>query len=284
MDPQDNDFLYIGTRGNGMLYSDDGGASWRQPRYSTLQSDTIYSVEVDPTDVCTVYVARGQRLYRTTDCMRSFDSETYVETRSGVNVVQIAVDWYDNNIIWIGLSNGDVLKSEDFGETWQTSKKIGKEISEMLVSSSDSRSLLVSTYSSGIYKTTDQGETWEGIEGNIKDLKDADEVYDVIQSADAGVIIATTTYGLLKSTDFGSTWEPIDLITSSGQVTIRAVGIDIDNPDTIYYAANSTFYRSFDGGSTWDTERLGSSRVPRVMLVDPEDSSVLYVGVASAIE
>lgn len=284
MDPQDKNFIYLGTRNNGMLYSEDGGVSWRQPRYTALQDDTIYSVEVDPKDVCTMYVAKGQRLYRTTDCMRSFNSETYVETRSGVNVVQVAVDWYDHNIIWIGLTNGNVLVSDDYGETWKTSLKTGETISEILVSAADSRDVLVSTYSDGIYKTTDRGDTWEDIQGNIEDLSKAKEVYSLIQSDDAGVIIAATTYGLLRSTDFGSTWEPIKLVTSPGQITIRAVGMDGENPNILYYAANSTFYRSSDGGETWDTERMGTSRTPRAMLVDPDNASVIYVGVATEVD
>ena len=31
MDPQDDTFMYIGTRQNGMLYSQDSGTSWLQP-------------------------------------------------------------------------------------------------------------------------------------------------------------------------------------------------------------------------------------------------------------
>ncbi len=284
MDPQDKDFLYIGTRSNGMLYSEDAGVSWRQPRNSALQSDTVYDVAVDASSVCTVYAARGSRLYQSTDCMRSFDSETYVETRTGVYIGVVAADWYDSNTLWIGLSNGDVLKSEDKGTTWRTSLKTGKEISEILVSNADSRNILVSTYQDGIWRTDDRGDSWNQVESEIESLKDANEVSALVQTADAGTVIAASTYGLHKSTDFGETWETLRLVTSSGQIKIRAVAMDPENPNTLFYAASSTFYRSLDGGVTWETERFNSSRVPRAMLVDPDDSSVLYVGVASALD
>lgn len=283
MDPQDNSYLYIGTRSNGMLFSEDSGLSWRQPEHGDLREGLIFNVEVDPTDVCTVYVAKGSRLYATSDCMRTFDSEVYVDNR-GVSVVQIAVDWYDNNNVWIGLGNGDVLKSTDAGGTWRTVLKTGEEISEILINNQDSRSVLVSTFESGIQKTTDSGESWNRVEGNLEDLKAADEIFSLIQTSDSSTLLIASSYGLLRSEDFGSTWEPLELVTSPGQITIRAVGMDQENPDTIYYASNATFYRSLDGGKTWDTERFPTTRVPRVMLVDPVDPTVLYVGVATASE
>ncbi|TAL51041.1 hypothetical protein EPN81_01080 [Patescibacteria group bacterium] len=284
MDPQDNKYLYIGTRDSGMLYSEDAGASWRQPRTSALADGLIYKIEVDPTDVCKVYVAKGARLYATNDCMRSFDSEVYVDNRSGVSVVQVAVDWFNPRTLWIGLSNGDVLKSGDSGNTWSTVLKTGEEVSSFLIHQTDSRQVLVSTFSEGIYKTTDGGENWEEVDGGLKELKQSTRVYSLIQSEDSGVVISASQYGLTRSTDFGSTWEAIALLTSPGQVKIRAIGMDEENPTTIYYASNATFYRTTDGGTTWDTEKFPSSRVPRALLVDPDDPQMLYIGVATATE
>ncbi|MBT5807763.1 hypothetical protein HOI18_00635 [Candidatus Uhrbacteria bacterium] len=284
MDPQDNTYLYIGTRANGMLYSEDAGSSWRQPEYAALQSGTIYAVEVDPKDVCSLYVAKGSRLYHTSDCMRSFDNEVYVENRSGVNVIQVAIDWYDSDNIWVGLSNGDVLLSQDGGGSWQTSLQTGGEISEIIVSNGDSRQILASTFKGGVYRSDDRGDSWEKIKDQIKELKNADDVFSLVQSDDGGVVIAATQYGLLRSEDFGATWSEISLISSPGQLTIRAVAIDESRPSTIYYASNAAFYHSTDGGKTWNTERFPSNRIPRAMLVDPDDSSVLYVGVATSTD
>lgn len=284
MDPQDDSFLYIGTRQNGMLYSDDAGISWRQPRFSALTDGTIYGVEVSPDDVCTLYVAKGSRLYRSTDCMRSFDDEIYVENRGGVSVVQVAVDWYATNTVWIGLNNGDVLKSEDAGNSWRTVLKANDEISEIMISNTDSRKILISTFDDGIYRTTDGGTEWDQVNGGLDELKRADRVNAMIQSADSDVVLIATEYGLVSSDDFGETWTALNLVTSPGEVNIRAVGMDHENPSVIYYAANGTFYRSSDGGNTWDTERLATSRTVRAMLVDPEDSSILYIGVATNTE
>ncbi len=279
MDPQDHKFLYISTRGNGMLYSDDAGASWRQPRDEALQTGTVNQVTVDPRDVCTVYVAVSSRLLRSDDCMRTFDGETYVDNR-GVKVMRVAVDWYNHRNVWIGLNNGDVLRSEDSGNTWRTVLNAGDSITGFLISKTDSRQTLVATAGGGIHKTVNGGDNWKSLSESMRDFRSANDVYNLIQSENSGVVLAATGYGILRSENFGDSWKGVDLITSPGQVQIRAVGMDESNPSTLYYAANSTFYRSLDAGTTWETERIPSSRTPTVMLVDPTDPSVLYVAVA----
>lgn len=283
MDPHDSNFLYIGTRSNGLLYSEDAAASWRQPREAAMREGTIFAVEVDPTDACRLYVAKGSRVYSSSDCMRTFESETYVDAR-GVNVVQIEVDWYDSETIWIGLGNGDVLRSDDAGNTWRTMLTTGQEVSDILISNDDSRQVLVSTFKTGVYKTVDKGSNWENIKGEIDDLKEADRVFQMRQTDDSGLVLLSSIYGLFVSTDFGSTWDALDLITSPGEVYIRAIGLDPTNKNIMYYAANGTFYRSNDAGVTWDTERLATTRVARDMLIDPSDSAVVYIATATASE
>ncbi len=283
-DPKDKFFLYVTTRDNGMLYSEDGAISWRLPRQAALRDGTIQGVEVDPSDSCTVYIAKGARLYKTSDCMRTFDDEVYVESRGGIRIQQIALDWYAKETVWMGLSNGDVLKSTDGGKSWKTMLKINKEISEILMSQKDSRVMLISTFDSGVQRTTDGGDHWEKLEGVFTEFPNASRVYGITQTKDGSVMLAATQHGLLRSKDLGSSWESMNLLTSPGQLTIRAAGIAPKDPNVIYYATPSTFYRTSDGGQTWQTQKFPSSRVPRALLVDQDDASVLYVGVATATE
>jgi photosystem II stability/assembly factor-like uncharacterized protein len=282
MDPQDNQAIYLGTRENGMLYSLTATDAWLQPRTDGLKDGSIPAVTVDPQDVCTVYVARGARVYKTDNCFRSADSEIYVETRADVLVLKIAVDWFNSQVVWIGLSNGDVLKSENGGGTWRTVLTSGrKDVTGIIVSNADSRVVLVATESDGFYKTTDGGVTWTQVEKELKDWKNATRVHALVQDATGTTVLSASGYGIMKSVDFGTTWAPLSLLTAPGQVTINAVGMDPNNASLIYYAAGGTFYISTDGGSNWDTQRLPTTRQPQVLLVDPKDPNVVYVGVAS---
>lgn len=279
IDPQDASVLYAGTSKRGLLYTEDAGQSWMRPRLEALKEGYIRDVEVDATAVCTVYVAKDQRLYKTMDCGRSFDSEVYVETRKDVNVHRIAVDWYNPKIVWIGLTNGDLLKSEDGGETWRTVVSSDTAITDILVSNADSRVILVSSEKDGFLKTTDGGATWIKIEGALKDYTNANRVYGIAQTKDAGTVMASTSYGLLRSHDTGDTWEPVSLLTGAGEVSIRAFGIAPDDANLLYYASGSIFYRSQDGGSTWTTSNIQTTKTPYTLVIDPTDTSRVYLGI-----
>lgn len=284
LDPSDPFFLYAGTRNNGFVYSEDATVSWRLPRLAALRDGTIQNIEVNPSKSCEIYVTKGNRLYKTTDCMHTFDDETYVETRAGISIVQVAIDWYNKGVIWIGLSNGDLLKSTDDGASWKTALKTGDEVSEILLSNKDSRQIIVSGLKKGMQRSIDSGENWEKLDSAFKGLSGATNVFTLSQTNDAGTVIAATKYGLLRSKDFGTTWEPISLLTSPGQVLIYAAAVAPKDPQVMYYATPGTFYRTADGGQTWQTQKFPSARIPRVLLVDPQDASVLYVGVMAPIE
>lgn len=284
MDPSDPSFIYVSTRDSGMLFTRDSGASWQQPEDPSLKVGSIFDVEVDANNVCTVYAVKANRLFKSTDCMRTFNNEMYVDSRAGVNVIRVTVDWYNSNVVWIGLSNGDLLKSIDGGKTWRAVLKAREEISEIMISNSDSRQVLVSTFDGNLYRTIDAGDKWEDLKSGLSTYSSPSGIFTIIQDQKSKVIFSATKYGILKSTDFGTTWTALKLLTSPGQIEIRAVGIDTVNPNTIYYATVGTFYSSADGGDTWKTTKIPSTRVPRYILVDPNTASVLYVGVAQAVK
>ncbi len=282
MDPQNTKFLYASTRNNGMLYSDDAAQSWYQPKQAILTEGTVYDVEVDPKNVCTVYMVTERKLVSTNDCMRTLNEEVYLENRAQVGTLKVSLDWFNTNILWLGLSNGDVVKSENKGGNWRTILTMGAEISEILLSNTDTRQVLVSTFNGTIQRTIDGGDSWQLV--TFPKAFAPGSIYNLIQNPDSSVVIAVTQYGLLRSRDFGQTWEAIPLLTAPSQVMIRSAAIDPKDSNRLSYATPGTFYHSVDGGVTWKTRKFQTSRDARVMLVDPKDSSVLYIGVASATQ
>ncbi len=279
MDPQDSQVIYLGTKEHGLFISEDAAATWRQPRVEALRTGSIAAVEVDPKNVCTVFVAKGDRLYKTTTCGRVWNSEAYVETRSTVSLTRVAVDWYDSNNVWIGLSNGDMLKSEDAGVTWRAVLSSDKSISSILVSNTDSRVVFVSNKSQGVYKTIDGGTTWTSLKEELKEFKKGDKVVRLVQDSAGTTIVASTEFGLLRSVDAGATWNEIPLTTGDGEVLINALAIFPSDANQIYYGAGDVFYHSTDGGQTWVTMKIPSTRSPKDLLIDPDDVNTVYLGV-----
>jgi hypothetical protein len=282
MDPQDPKTIYAGTRENGMIYTLDKAETWQQPRDEALKTGAINDIEVNPKQVCTVYVAKSNKLIKTADCFRTIDPEMYVEPRAGVQVSRVEVDWFNPEVVWLGLSNGDVAKSENGGKTWRTILKDTKgSIAAIMVSNTDSRTVFIGTTQGGLQKTTDGGATWTKLENSLKPFKNSLNVLSLIQDKTGKEIFFTSQFGILKSTDLGETWTDFKLLTSAGELYVRPVGIDQNNTKTVYYASGSTFYVSENGGINWDSELLPPSFRPEAMLVDPTDAKVIYIGVAS---
>lgn len=281
-DPQDAAVFYAGTRENGLVYTVDAGASWQRPRLDALRDGQIGDIEVDPKATCTAYVVKGQRLYKTVDCARSFDQDVFVETRTNVAITDLALDWYNPKVLWLGESNGDVQKSEDGGKTWRRALDNKSTVTSLVVGAGDSRVVVVGTKSGGFYRTGDAGASWTHIETELKKMRGADTVLALAQDTKGKALVAATEYGLLRSVDAGATWEALQLLTTAGQVQIRALAVGPEKPDTIAYAVGGTFYRSVDGGKNWTTHKLPSTREPLRLISDPTSPDAYFLGVAAA--
>lgn len=278
VDPSDETALYAGSKASGLFVSLDGGASWARPEDAQVSSGAILDVAVSSSDVCTYYVLKADRLLKTTTCGREFDDQTYVEGRTKEALTALALDWYDANIVYLGTTAGEVLKSLDGGKTWTVIYSVKDSISALEVSNADSRFVIMGGQRTGLYRSEDAGATWLSFEDTLNDtMKGSDRVYALTQSANGLQVVASTKYGILTSDDKGLTWKGLSLLTASGDVMISALTVDPDDGKTIVYGTDSTLYKTVDGGATWSTEDLPSSRAASVLRI-MKDGSV-WLGV-----
>ncbi len=280
-DAADPEALYLGTRENGMFFSYDNGATWQQSRVAGLKEGRVDEIAVDPKNKCVIFVIKGARLFKSVDCNRTYSDEAYVETRVGVSLKTIAVDWYNSQILWLGLSNGNVLKSVDAAKTWQRAMNGKTSANAILVNQTDSRMVLVASAGNGFYRTTDAGKTWKNIEKELKNFKGGDSVSELSQDKRSQVVVAATKYGLLRSFDFGATWESVPMLTAPGQAAIQAIAVNPDDGTRMAYAATSTFYSTIDGGKNWATKSVPSARPIESLAIDPKNPSVVFAGVVA---
>jgi photosystem II stability/assembly factor-like uncharacterized protein len=100
----------------------------------------------------------------------------------------------------------------------------------------------------------------------------------IISSSSPETLFLACKYGILVSRDTGQTWEALNLLTKPGSVEIYSLAVDPNDSKRLYYATASTFYRSQNGGVSWVTKKLPSSRAATYLLVDAKDSNVIYMG------
>jgi len=186
------------------------------------------------------------------------------------------------NVFYVGVNNGGVWKTTDFGHTWTPifDEQPTGSIGDLAVAPSNPSVVYVATgeglqrpdlsTGDGVYKSTDAGKTWrhlglrdgQQIGGIIVDPRDENRIFVAVLGHPYG---PNTERGLYRSTNGGETFEKV-LYKDENTGAIQ-VAFDPANPQTIYAALwagrqgpweNSSWngplsglFKSVDGGSTW---------------------------------
>jgi photosystem II stability/assembly factor-like uncharacterized protein len=221
------------------------------------------------------------------------------------------------NVFYIGVNNGGVWKTTDFGRTWdpifddQPTGSIGdvgvapSNPDIVYVVSGEGIQRPDLSVGNGVYRSSDGGKTWvhlgleEGqqIGGLSIDPKDPDRLFVAVLGHPYG---PNPERGVYRSTDGGKHWEKVlykDENTGAVQVTVDPV-----NPQVVYAdlwagrqgpwengawnGPNSGLYKSVDGGTTWHQLKQGlpdvSQGLTRIgFCIAPSDPTRLYATVAA---
>src|SRR5438309_2333755 len=186
------------------------------------------------------------------------------------------------NLFYIGVNNGGVWRTDDYGRTWipifddQPTGSIGalavapSNPNVIYVGSGEGLQRPDLSTGNGMYRSTDGGKTWkhlglrdgQQISAIIVDPKDSERVFVAVLGHPYG---ANAERGVFRTTDGGNTWENVLYKDeNTGAVTLA---FDPVNSKTIYavlWAARqgpwengawqgdgSGLFKSTDGGTTW---------------------------------
>lgn len=239
--------------------------------------------------------------------------------RGGRTVGAVGVP-QEPNVFYIGVNNGGVWKTTDYGRTWfpifdnQNTGSIG----DIAVAPSNPNVIYVGSgegiqrpdlsVGNGMYKSVDAGKTWthlglddaQQIGGLAVDPNDENRVFVAVLGHPYG---PNTTRGVYRSLNGGKTWERVlykDENTGAVQVSI-----DPQNPNVIYAdmwagrqgpwengswdGKESGLYKSIDGGTTWKKLTTGLPTVQQGLgrigfCIAPTDPNRLYATVDAGKE
>lgn len=278
IDPSDPATLYIATVGSGVFYSLDGGEGWLQSR--GLPGGTIYDIAVDSRNKCTLYSATANKLLKSTDCARTWNS-VFVDTRPEVLVTRVLLDKSNPNVIYLGSSSslsGDLAKSMDGGVTWKPIYHWDSPIFKIVQDAFDPQLIYVATQNNGLSRSADAGASFEILTSSLDKYPGTRDFSDLMVDPNkTQVVYYVSIFGILRSLNAGTTWEKLDLLTPPGSTRIHSIGINPQNVNELFYATASTFYKSKDGGRQWETKKLPTSRAARGIVIDPTNPNVMYL-------
>jgi len=273
-DPQDNSAIYLAST-TGLFYTWDAAASWKYA--NNLGGGYVNSVAIAYNNKCTVYAAMQNKILRSIDCARSWQSY-YFDTRANVYVSYLAVNPGNSDIVYAGLSTGDLLKSGDKGQSWAIINRFNDKITKITISPKNNNLMFVGLQGNSLWRSSDAGKTWVDLRTKMSQFNGSNEIFDLDMDKDGSVMYLTSTFGIISSADNGDNWTKVDLLTPPGNTKIYSLAINPSNAKEIYYSTASTFYMSSDGGKTWITKKLPTTRAGVALLVDPSNPSVLYMG------
>jgi photosystem II stability/assembly factor-like uncharacterized protein len=215
-------------------------------------------------------------------------------------------------LFYIGVNNGGVWKTDDFGETWQPifDDQPTGSIGALAVAPSNPNTIYVGSgegiqrpdlsVGDGVYKSTDGGITWHNtgiLDGQqigsiIVDPKNPDRAFVAVVGHPYG---PNKERGVFRTLDGGQSWQKV--LYKDEDTGAIALSFDPSNPQTIYAdmwagrqgpwengqwdGPNSGLYKSTDGGDHWSqltnglpTTKEGLGRIG--FCVAPSNPNLIY--------
>lgn len=216
------------------------------------------------------------------------------------------------NVFFIGVNNGGVWKTTDYGRTWNPifDDQPTGSVGDLAVSPSHPDVIYVATgeglqrpdlsVGDGVYKTTDGGRTWRNTglrEGQqisriIVDPRDPNRVFAAVLGHPYG---ANEERGLFRTMDGGATWKKV--LYKNEHTGAVDVAFDPADPRIVYAVLwearqapwengafegpGSGLFKSLDNGATWQPLTNGlpgaADRLGRIGIgIAPSDPNRIY--------
>jgi photosystem II stability/assembly factor-like uncharacterized protein len=287
--PDRPNVFYIGVNNGGVWKTTDAGRTWT-PIFDDQPTGSIGTVAVAPSNPDILYVGSGEGLqrpdlstgdgvYKSTDGGKTWK---HVGLRDGQQIPAILIDPRDPDRVFVAVlghpygpnAERGVYRTTDGGKNW--TKVLGKDENTGAVAlafdPADPQTIYAVLWESrqgpwengswqgpgsGLYKSVDGGSTWRPL---TKGLPTAAQRLGRIGLAVApsvrqrlyAVVDAPQLGGIYRSDDAGESWQRIN---SQRRLWERGsdfaeVKVDPQNADVVY-VANTSSYRSTDGGRTF---------------------------------
>jgi photosystem II stability/assembly factor-like uncharacterized protein len=288
--PDQPNVFYIGVNNGGVWKTDDYGHTWN-PIFDREPTGSIGAVAVAPSDPNVVYAGSGEGLhrpdlaigngmYKSTDAGKTW---RHIGLADAQQIPAIVIDPRDPNRVFVAAlghpygpnAERGVFRTTDGGQTWK--KVLYKDENtgaiDLALDPRNPRIVYAALWQSqeapwengelsgpatGLFKSTNGGDTWTQLTGGLPTFaqglgrigiavapSDPNRIYLLVQANAA-------LGGVYRSDDAGQSWRRVNhenRVWGRGN-DFAGIRVDPKNPDVVY-SANTSTYRSTDGGQTF---------------------------------
>ncbi len=253
--------LYVGTIGEGVFRSTDGGESFRRACEGMFVECHVRALAVHPRDPATLYLGSEQGLYVSHD-----GAETWSRLPAPLDGLQVwslwVSPWYPE-LLLAGTCPSHIFRSDDAGRTWsEAATQMTRDCPRIMhtrvtciTGDLENPDLLwAGVEIDGVHKSDDGGRTWRPI-GTGLSSRDI----HALAVLPGRRMLAATNNDVNRSTDGGATWQPLEVGRALPWSYCRALAQVCGRPEEVLLG-NGDFppgsagivARSRDGGATWE--------------------------------
>jgi photosystem II stability/assembly factor-like uncharacterized protein len=308
---------YFGAVGGGVWKTTDGGLVWK-PLFDRQPIASIGAIAVAPSDPNVIYVGTGEAdmrsdisfgdgVYKSTDAGETWRNVGLKDSR---HIGRILVDPRNPDVALVAAlghaygPNGErgVFRTADGGSSWQRVlyKDENTGAIDLSFAPDDSRIVYAAlwrtrrppwnTYApldgpgSGLYKSTDGGITWSQLAGGGLPSGEWGRIGIAVARGDHGnrvyASIDAKDAGLYRSDDAGNTWRRVGTDSRIRKRSWYFSGVTPDSQDpNVVYVANTSLYRSTDGGETFEaTKGAPGGDDYHTLWIAPDDPRRMILG------
>jgi uncharacterized protein (TIGR03437 family) len=275
--------------GTQLLFSPDAGSTWKPlgnlpNSYTQYQDSQALPISVDPTNAAVFYAGFNGMLFKTTDSGQHFSSILLPQPATIIIDPSNPSTFYANT--GEGLP-GALFKSTDGGASWTTAMALGIPASvaiQSLVIDPFHPESLWAIAGGDAYVSTDGANSWAQVTLPAPVVSGAFGLLQFVFDAVPPGTLYLTGQGfaglyLLKSTDRGQKWVQVSAPFQGGTLVADPVhaGYLYDLSPADSSGATALFYRSMDGGVTWQSFPFPAGYATSIA-VDPVNSNIILAG------
>ncbi len=254
-DPKDPKRMYIAYTDMGAFKSVDAGKSWK---YIGNHWNTFYWIEIDP--------ANPEKIWGAVSRMHDLPQSKMLNYK---------------------VTKGDILISNDAGESWTTSTDNGlpgKPVTSIVLdpaSKSSARILYATVWTGGIYKSLDGGKSWKQKNNGISESLNAWRIIRTDDNTLYAVFVKDITGNggwVYKSVDSGESWTKLNV--SLPFPYVLDIAVSPEDKNTLYLCGfisgsnKGGVYRSTNGGIDW--KRVLEQEYILGLTVDKRNPDLIY--------